>query len=161
MADRGRPTLFRSEFTDMMIDYFSVEPYVEKTKKVVSYGNVIEVPFDHANDFPTLAGFAIKIGVHRDTLKEWSEVAEENGDLKYPDFSDAYKRAKDYQERFLTVNGLKGLVSTNFGIFTAKNVLGWRDKQPGEEDKFVVNNISSVTDKQLDERINALSQKLK
>ena len=48
---------------------------------------------------------------------------------KYPDFFNAYKRAKDHQERILVQNGLLGLYQGNFAIFTAKNVLGWRDKQ--------------------------------
>ena len=66
------------------------------------------------------------IGVHRDTLQEWAK--------QHPDFSVAYERAKDFQENFLITNGLKGMGSTLFGIFVAKNVLGWRDKQPGEDE---------------------------
>lgn len=117
----GRPTDYRPEYAQILIDYFSVEPYREIMRQTITKsGDVIEVPVNEANDFPTLAGFAIKIGVCRDTLLEWSKV--------HPEFSGAYKRCKDYQENFLAINGNKGLINQPFGIFTAKNVIGWRDK---------------------------------
>jgi len=106
----GQPTKYQPKFCQMLIEYFDVDP-AKKVKEV-----------------PTLAGFAIRIGVHRDTLHEWSKI--------HPDFEYVYKRAKDYQERFLVNRGLAGEIDTVFGIFTAKNVLGWRDRQPGEEDKI-------------------------
>jgi hypothetical protein len=106
----GQPTKYHKKFCEMLLKYFNVDP----AKKV--------------KEFPTLAGFAIRIGVHRDTLHEWSKV--------HPEFDDVYRRAKDFQERFLVNRGLKGELDTAFGIFTAKNVLGWRDRQPGEEDKI-------------------------
>jgi hypothetical protein len=71
-------------------------------------------------ELPTLAGFASMIGVHRETLLNWTK--------EHPEFFDAYKRAKDDQERILVANGLCGLYEGAFGIFTAKNLIGWRDK---------------------------------
>jgi hypothetical protein len=128
----GRPSEYDPKYADMLLEYFDVPPYVEQIKKLITKkGEVIEVPTDVPSDFPTLAGFAIKLGVHRDTLLEWSKT--------HPEFSGAYKRAKDFQEHYLTVNGNKGLIDTAFGIFTAKNVLKWRDRQPGEEDKININ----------------------
>lgn len=146
----GAPTKFRPEFADQLIEYFSVKPYKKLKKKPAE-----------SNDFPTLAGFAIKLGVHRTTLKEWADETNEDGSLKHPEFSFAYSRAKDFQENWLIINGLKGLVNANFGIFTAKNVLGWRDRQPGEEDKVnvVVNNLNQKTDEEIDARINQLMGK--
>lgn len=121
----GQPTKYKDEYCEMLIEHFDVEPFVEREKTIVTKsGDVIKVPTDVANNFPTLAGFAIKLGVAKDTLHEWSRV--------HPKFSDAYKRAKDFQEHFLATNGLKGLVNTAFGIFTAKNVIGWRDKTETE-----------------------------
>lgn len=126
----GRPSKYKDEYCQLLLDYFSEEPYREVIRKVhTKQGDVIEIPEDVANDFPTLAGFAIKIGVHRDTLLEWSK--------QFPEFSGAYKRASDFQEHFIVTNGMKSLVNPAFAIFTAKNVLKWRDKQPGEEDKTV------------------------
>lgn len=121
-VERGRPTTYKPEYCDKIIEYFSEPPYREVMKTVVTkMGDVVEVPTTEATDFKSLAGFAILIGTHRDTLHEWVKT--------YPDFSDAYKRAKEYQEHFLATNGNKGLINPSFSIFTAKNVLNWRDKR--------------------------------
>ncbi len=114
----ARPTKYHKGIPDLLLEHFDIKPYEIPRKDGAKI----------ANDFPTLAGFAIKLGVHRDTLHQWAS--------EHPEFSDAYGRAKDFQENFLIVNGLKGLVASNFAMFTAKNVLGWRDKQPGEEDQI-------------------------
>jgi hypothetical protein len=140
LGDLGRPSLFKPEFTQALLDYFDIDPYTEKVKQVVTKsGDVLDVKTEVASDFRTLAGFAVKIGVHRDTLHEWSKAKNDDGSLKHPEFSDAYARAKDFQENYLAVNGNKGLIQPQFGMFTAKNVLGWREKQPGEEDKVNIN----------------------
>ena len=158
MSDKlGRPSLFDEKYTDELIAYFNIEPYEERTKQVATKsGEVIDIDTDVANDFPTLAGFAVKIGVHRDTLHEWSKAKNEDGSLKHPNFSDAYARAKDFQEKFLTVNGLKTLINPQFAMFVAKNVLGWRDKQPDETDVVVNNNISNLSDEELNAKIESL-----
>lgn len=154
---RGRPSGYDPKFVDEILEYFDIEPYEEKEREVATKtGDVVTIHEDAANDFPSLAGFAVRIGVHRDTLHEWANAKDQNGSLKYPDFSDAYKRAKDFQENYLATNALKGLVNPAFAIFTAKNVLGWRDKQPGEEDKVVVNNNVKVEAVDLEERIKQL-----
>lgn len=130
----GRPTAYSDEFPDMLTDYFDREPYE------ITGGEA------KANDFPTKAGFAIMIGVDRDTLKEWAKV--------HPEFSAAYKKAESFQEHFLVTNGLKGLVNTAFGIFTAKNVLGWRDKSEVEHS----GKIDTLTDAQIDAKLAALTE---
>lgn len=122
----GSPSLYKPEYCQALLDYFGRPPYEEKMVTVVTkQGDVFQVPKDVACDFPTLAGFAIKIGVHRDTLQEWSHV--------HPEFSVVYKRAKDFQEHFMAVNGNKGLVNTTFAIFTSKNIINWRDKRDDEK----------------------------
>lgn len=120
----GRPSLYDPKYCEEIIEYFSVPPYTEKMVKVVSQGNILEVPKEEASDFPSFAGFASKIGVDRFTLRTWCDAHRE--------FSAAYKKAKELQENWMLTNGNKGLVNTAFGIFTAKNVLGYRDR-PEEE----------------------------
>lgn len=128
----GRPTLYDPKYCDELIAYFHVELYKEKTvTKINRDGSVSTAPVEVASDFPSIAGFAVKIGVHRDTLHEWGKV--------HPEFKEVLLRAKDYQENFLVVNGNRGLLQANFAIFTAKNVLNWRDKQPDEEDQVNIN----------------------
>ena len=123
---RGRPTLFREEYVEQLLSYFDKEPYERRPlldKEGNEKGSEV-VP----TKFPTLARFATMIGVTRDTLYEWSTATNENGSLKHSDFSYAYKRAKEYQEAILVEGAMAGAFQANFSIFTAKNVLGWRDK---------------------------------
>lgn len=163
----GRPSSFKPQYVAELIKYFSKPAYSQVVKKVsekveidgASQTKIIEIPqcrddgtpVLEASDFPTMAGFAISIGVHRDTLQEWAK--------NYAEFSDVYKKAKDFQENYLAVNGNRGLLPPAFAIFTAKNVLGWRDKQPDEVD-VVVNN-HALSEEQLDNRIEELLKKSK
>lgn len=148
----GRPSDYDQKYCQMIIDYFSVEPYREVEKEVVTKsGDVVKIHEDQANDVPTLAGFAITIGKHRDTLNEWAK--------EHHEFSVAIKRAKSLQENFLVVTGNRSLINTAFGIFTMKNVSGWRDKQPGESD-VVVNNFSNISEDEIDRRIAEKQKKL-
>ena len=122
----GRPSLYRDEYADNLIEFFSVQAYREfpllnDKGEVIGMKNV-------PNKFPTLARFATISGVSRDTLYEWSTATLDDGNLKHPDFSYAYKRAKEFQEAILVEGAMAGAFQANFSIFTAKNVLGWRDK---------------------------------
>lgn len=131
----GRPTKYEDRFIQGLIDFFNVEPY-EKISNTDKEGNtkVTFVP----NKFPTLARYACEIGVCKDTLYEWSVAKTEDGELKHPEFSAAYKKAKSYQEAVLVEGSMVGAFATTFAIFTAKNVLGWRDKQEDEVNNTVI-----------------------
>jgi hypothetical protein len=102
-----------------------VETYDKKS------GQVIKIMMEVASDTPSMAGFACELGVHRGTLWDWTE--------RYPEFADAVKKAKDLQERFLIINGNKGIINTAFSIFMAKNVLKWSDQQ--EIKQFTQSNV--------------------
>lgn len=121
----GRPSSYRPEYAQMLRDHFDIDAGYD-TEAENSKGVMQSVR--HAADFPTLAGFACKVGVHRETLLNWAAV-DDDGEPKNPEFFDAYKQARDHQERILVQNGLKGGYHASFAIFTAKNVLGWRDSQ--------------------------------
>jgi hypothetical protein len=136
----GRPSKYDPAIVDKFIEYFSKPPY----KRNPITGR------DEATDFPSLAGFAISIGIDRTTLKEWAD--------EYPDFSLVYKKAQQFQENFLSVNGPKGLINPAFGIFIAKNKLGWTDKQEIKHEGQIDSKIS-VEKIDLDERVKALKGK--
>jgi hypothetical protein len=121
----GRPTKFREEFTDMLLDFFSQPPTREVTVKDKSGNEVVqELPAS----FPTLARFATNIGVTTETLHDWATAKTQEGTHRNPPFSYAYKKAKDLQEANLVEGTMKGAYNSTFAIFTAKNVMGWRDK---------------------------------
>lgn len=126
----GRPTDYDPKYCQEIIDFFSAEPYTTKTKKIVrKNGDVEEVEYDEASDFPSFAGFASKIGVHRETLLNWCN--------QHKEFFDAYKKAKVLQENWSLINGHKGTTNTAFAIFALKNLQGYRDKvETVESDSF-------------------------
>lgn len=126
----GRPPKYKIEFAQKLIDHFNKptkEPVTDKEGNVLfdKNGNAVM----KVCDFPTLASFACEIDVCRDTLHNWSTDKNPDNSLKHPEFFDAYKRSKDHQERILSQGGLSGAFQGNFAIFTAKNVIGWRDQQ--------------------------------
>lgn len=117
----ARPTDYDPAYCERIVEFFNREPWTEHQRTITRRdGSTVEETYRLPAELPTLANFACHIGVHRDTLHEWGKV--------YPEFSDAIKRAKAHQERILVSNGLCGLYEGPFGIFTAKNILGWRDK---------------------------------
>lgn len=122
----GRPSVFKEEYADQLLAYFDKEAY-ERVPLLDKEGNEKGseiVP----NKFPTLARFATMVGVTRETLHDWATSRNEDESLKYPNFSYAYKKAKEYQEAILVEGAMANAFHANFAIFTAKNVLGWRDK---------------------------------
>ena len=72
-----------------------------------------------AAELPTFAAFAKKIGVTCGELKAWEE--------KYPAFKYAAQQARDRQGNILIQNSLRGNYASSFAVFTAKNLLGWKE----------------------------------
>lgn len=143
----GRPSLYEDRFAQDLLDYF---------------GEYLKSSDSKSKPFPSLAGFAIKIGVHRDTLDEWAKARDENDALIYPEFSDAHSRAKYFQENYLLIHGLEGNIHPQFGMFVAKNILGWRDKQKDEVDTVINNNNlnNNVSESEIDKKIQEKLEKL-
>lgn len=139
----GRPTVYDPKYVEDIVAFFNVEPY-DRLPVYDKNGNETYqlVP----NKFPTLARFAANIGVTRETLHDWATKRNDDGELLYPDFSYAYNSAKEFQEACLVEGAMSGVFHGSFAIFTAKNVLGWRDSKdltvanaPGETFKTETN----------------------
>ena len=121
----GRPPKYTDDFADQLIEYFNTPPTREVVVKDKNGNETTQVL---PGVFPTLARFAANIGVCRDTLHDWATAKNPDGTHRQPKFSDAYKRAKALQEANLVEGTMAGAYNSTFAIFTAKNVLGWRDK---------------------------------
>ena len=133
----GQPTKYDPKYCDELIEFFSEVRYTKEIKKerITEHKNgtmtreveYILVP----SGLPFLSAFARKIGVCVDTLHEWANGRtgkDDDAPLKHPEFSDAYKKAKELQKEFLINNGLQGLYPPASFIFTAKNITDMRDK---------------------------------
>ena len=98
----GRPTKYNQEIVETAKDY------------VVNFA-------DYGDDVPTIAGLAITIGTHRDTIYDWA---------KQPDkaaFSDIVKMLSTNQERKLVNGGLNGSMNPTIAkLMLAKH--GYSDK---------------------------------
>lgn len=144
----GRPTLYRPEYPQAMLTYFQVEAsHIEIVKVPDGKGGVIDEEKIIVNKFPTLTRFAQMIGVSRDTMHSWATSVNKDGSLSFPEFSDAYVRARDAQESLLTEGGLEGLYDSRFAVFTAKNLIGWKD----QIEQVIAHNVTAVSNEALDE----------
>jgi hypothetical protein len=121
----GRPSKYRDEFVVMLLEFFGQSPVREITIRDKAGNESIQVL---PGQFPTLARFATDIGVTTETLHDWATAKNADGSHRNPSFSYAYKKAKDLQQANLVEGTMKGAYNSTFAIFTAKNVLGWRDK---------------------------------
>ena len=122
----GAPSKYKEEYCEEIVEYFRVPPeIVDYKREYYQNGNLkSEYPIVRGNEFPTFQGFADEIGVHIDTLHEGREVHEE--------FSEAYMRAKQLQEKIWLTNGMNNLYNSQFAQFFGKNCLGYKDKQEVE-----------------------------
>jgi hypothetical protein len=116
---KGSSPLYKPEYCELIVEFFNVPHTIPNPRK--PKGEMI------ANDLPTFAMFAMKINRDPATVLGWTDQFEE--------FAKSYKKAKALQENMLMNNLLKGLYNPAGAIFTAKNVLGWRDRQELTGDK--------------------------
>lgn len=85
----GAPTKYKSEFVD------EVDRYISTTGK-------------EQMNLPTVEGFAIYLGVSRDSLYEWSKI--------YKEFSDTLKKIEILQKQQLINDGIYGGKEVNATI---------------------------------------------
>ena len=144
----GRPTSYKPEYCDLIVEHFRVPPQIMKSKKTYYADGTIksEEEFPVANDLPTFQNFADKIGVHVDTLHAWK--------VEHQSFSEAYARAKQLQEHIWLVNGMSNLYNSQFAQFFGKNCLGYKDKTETEitgpnGGPIELTNVSNLSDADL------------
>ena len=119
----GRPSKYKPEYCDQIIEYFSVTPYENKVVETIHTkgGDIIKKYKEVPSDLPLISKFARSIGVTHETIDEWARVHRE--------FSLALKEAKKLQEAHLITNALRDNFAQAFSIFAMKNMCGWRDRQ--------------------------------
>lgn len=61
----------------------------------------------------TLAGLAVELGIHRETILEWEKI--------HPEFSDVIKRLREVQRDQLQCEGVQGKFNPTMCIFLLKN----------------------------------------
>jgi len=133
--NRGRPTIYKSEYADQLREYFNVEPnQIITTTQVSNKGNEYEKTEILPVNFPTIEGFCAKIGISKQCFYEWIERHEE--------FGDACSYAHCKQAEILQVNGLNGKYNARFAGLAAMNLdsMKWKISSQSEnvtESKFL------------------------
>jgi hypothetical protein len=124
----GRPSAYRPEFCQMMDAFFGIPLEREIIVDIDDGrgGHIKEIRIV-VNPFPTFARFAARIGVSRESLRNWSNAKNPDGTPAKPEFFCAYACARDLQESLLIEGGMSGVYNCKFAILMAKNILGWRD----------------------------------
>ena len=109
-------------FCTELLRFFDCAPFsVTEVQKKDGTITLLET----AAELPTFAAFAKKIGVTCAELKAW--------ETKYADFKYACEQARDRQGNILIQNSLRGNYASSFAVFTAKNLLGWKDGKDAPE----------------------------
>lgn len=143
-AKVGRPTKYKPEYCQMIIDYFSDNDAYD----------VLEHPDDDTKRKAfikrpiTLYGFAQKIGVDDETLRNWAEMRNEDGVLENPEFFASYRRALSMQAKQVLEGGMSGVYNSNVVALTLKNLHGFKD--------VVTNNTEVYISKDTEDSLNKL-----
>ena len=122
----GRPTKYRQEYAQMLYEHFDIE--ITQIKNILDRQGK-KVRAEVATNFPTLSGFARKIGVYASTIRDWANNVNDDGSKQHPEFYAAYRFAKEVQDEFLVVNTLNGAYKENFAKFLATNILDYQERQ--------------------------------
>lgn len=117
----GRPTKYRPEYCQEIIEHFDIPLYkTVEVEKMSASGVVKTLTEQRPNDFPTLYSFCRKIGVSADVLADWGR--------EHPEFLRSLNICKGIQAEFLTKHGLSGGYVSSFAKFIAVNVTDYVDK---------------------------------
>jgi len=115
----GRPTSYKEEYCEKIIDFFNRPPFEAHTVKndegedvpaMAPSGHPIMIPCQ----LPTLEAFSLEIGVHVNTLLNWQN--------KHKEFLCAVQQAKAIQKNILVQCGLFKLYDARFATLVATNM---------------------------------------
>lgn len=144
----GRPSGYRPEYCQMIIDYF-VKGYEElyfmnRNEK----GDMRAVP----GKFPTFERFGFTIGKLVKVMLDWCR--------QYPEFAEAYQQCKQLQKACLVEGAMAGALNSNFANLFARVDHGMQDAQQvvvsGDPAKpFIVNTFLPPTIKTIEKSDNA------
>lgn len=122
----GRPTKYRAEFAEKILTFFNKEPFTEVD---VAQPSGLVKRQRLPTDPPMLASFAKQIGVSVRTLNRWAvELDDETGNVRHPEFAEAFARAREFLEALLVRGGVLGLYDPRVVQFALKNLAGWADQ---------------------------------
>jgi hypothetical protein len=125
----GRPTKYKPEYCEGIIEFFSRDVVRERTETVEGKNWSKDTIVREAIFFPSVEGFAVSIGVDDTTLITWTK--------KWPKFLAAYLRAKDIQKALIYEYGITGQLDSRLaGLFAQAN-MGWATRAEDKSDQTI------------------------
>jgi len=114
----GRPSNYKPEYCQQMIDFFNREP-TREVKTIFQGKNwtkeeVKIIP----NDFPTFERFSFNINTYPEIISRWT--------VQHRDFHQAYLRAKALQKDLLVRGAIQGAYDSKFSQFLACNITDYK-----------------------------------
>jgi hypothetical protein len=147
---RGRPSKYQDTFPESLIKFFSIPLSYPSLKSRTTYknGDTKEEYIDKPNRIPFFSTWCHENNLTQAIFDEWVKP-----DSKYfkEDLFVSYKQCQELQKRFIVDNVMQGNANCSMGIFTLKNISGWRDEQfiKGEgfnNQTFIVNNLKEYVE---------------
>lgn len=157
MAKRGRPTKYKPEFCEKMIDFFDQPIYEDvkinhyKNDKLI-FTDIKRLP----TKLPTLTDFCKSLNLPYFTVREWLDKKCKGFKIE---FSQAFMYARTLQKNHLIQASLMGLYNPIFAKFTAVNLTDMRDKKE-EEVKYTGKQeiLIDIKPEDLQEKINLVKR---
>lgn len=153
----GRPTKYKKEYCQGIVDYFkNFEPFEELPIKetVNDDGTTTSETKRFPVAPPSLTKYATSIDVSRETLHEWKRV--------HKDFSDAFGKAKAIYEDVYCDGAMLGYYNHGFTALIMKNRFDWADKSENKnknENTDKPTDLSNLSDDDL-KRLSDMQEKL-
>ena len=129
----GRPTKYRREYCQQLIDYFLDTTVLHKVVDDPSGRGGTSTHYE-VERVPSLFGFAAMIGVNRDTLYEWANAKYPDGHKwagkkKHPEFSGALSYAQAMEAAIMFEYGATGRLSNALVGLYWTNHLDFKDSK--------------------------------
>jgi hypothetical protein len=117
----GRPSSYRPELCESIVKYFKIPSVKYVTEKsMTAGGKITEKKVAVPNDTPYLVDWCDDNDICVSSMHNWTK--------QYPEFMQAYLKAKKYLEKFLLEAGLKEAHHPYITALALKNLCGWRDQ---------------------------------
>ena len=132
-SGHGRPTVYKPEYAQMMIDHFkkAMPHCLEKGEDAQGNTKIV------AADFVTFEDFADSIGVSVQSLYNWYKAIEADGSHKYSEFVVAYECCKTIQSALVLRGGMTGAYKGGFATLAAMNIMGWKTQAESQTEHIV------------------------
>lgn len=117
----GRPTEYKEEYINEVDNYLKVcRDTYKYDESVNAAGDPICIPHFDVK-LPTIEGFALYIGVGKQTLYTWAEI--------HPNFNDALDKIREEQHQRLMSGGLSGRYNPTIAKLVLSSNHGYAEKK--------------------------------